>query len=91
MGKVQKKHKYLKYLIKNDKSIGTKVGTKENIASMFNEFFTNVGPDLAKNITIPSGASVFDYLKNRNRKNRNDNCMFLSPGWLDLGNWLDVQ
>ena len=70
MGKVQKKHEYPEHLINNDKFIGT----KENIASMFNEFFTNVGPDLAKNITTPVGSSVFDYLKNRN-----DNSMFLSP------------
>ena len=35
---------------------------------------SDVGPDLAKNITTPVGSSVFDYLKNRN-----DNCMFLSP------------
>ena len=70
MGKVQKKHEYPEHFINNDKFIGT----KENVASMFNEFFTNVGPDLAKNITTPVGSSVFDYLKNRN-----DNCMFLSP------------
>ena len=54
MGKVQKKHEYPEHVINNDKFIGT----KENIASMFNEFFTNVGPDLAKNITTPVGSSV---------------------------------
>ena len=59
MGKVQKKHEYPEHLINNDKF----VGNKENIASMFNEFFTNVGPDLAKNITTPVNSSVFDYLK----------------------------
>ena len=40
---------------------------------MFNRFFTSVGPDLAKQINPPAGASVFDYLKNRN-----ENSMFLS-------------
>ena len=59
MGKVQKKHEYPENVINNDKFIGT----KENIASMFKEFFTKVGPDLAKNITTPVGSSVFDYLK----------------------------
>ena len=56
MGKVQKKHDYPQHFINNDKFIGT----TENIASMFNKFFTNVGPDLAKNITTPVGSSVFD-------------------------------
>ena len=58
------------HCINNDKFIGT----KKNIINMHNEFFTNVGPDFAKNITTPVGSSVFDYLQNRN-----DNCMFLSP------------
>ena len=31
-----------------------------NIANMFNGFFTNVGPDLAKNITAPGDSSIFD-------------------------------
>ena len=51
IGKVQKKHEYPEQFINNDKFIGT----KENTANMFNEFFTNVGPDLAKNITTPVG------------------------------------
>ena len=41
---------------------------------MFNGFFTNVGPDLAKNITAPDDSSIFDYMQNRN-----ENCMFLTP------------
>ena len=48
--------------------------TKQNIANMFNGFFTNVGPDLAKNITAPGDSSIFDYMQNRN-----ENCMFLTP------------
>ena len=43
-------------------------------ANMFNGFFTNVGPDLAKNITTPGDSSIFDYMQNRN-----ENCMFLTP------------
>ena len=41
---------------------------------MFNGFFTNVGPDLPKNITAPGDSSIFDYMQNRN-----ENCMFLTP------------
>ena len=70
MGKVQKEHTYPELFYKDDKVIES----KDNIANMFNRFFTSVGPDLAKQINPPAGASVFDYLKNRS-----DNCMFLSP------------
>ena len=44
------------------------------ILQISNEFFTNVGPDLAKNIITPNGMSIFDYMHNRN-----DTCMFLTP------------
>ena len=37
-------------------------------------FFTNVGPDLAKNIITLNVTSIFDYMQNRN-----DTCMFLTP------------
>ena len=40
---------------------------------MFNGFFTNVGPDLAKHITAPDDSSIFDYMQNRN-----ENYMFLT-------------
>ena len=60
MGKMQKEHTYPELAHKDDKVIKS----KENIANMFNKFFTSVGPDLAKQINPPVGASVFDYLKN---------------------------
>ena len=45
-----------------------------NIANGFNEFFTNIGVNLAKNIVSPSNACYNDYLTNYNEKS-----MFLSP------------
>ena len=59
MGKMQKEHAYPELFHKDDKVIES----KENIANMFNRFFTSVGPDLAKQINPAAGASVFDYLK----------------------------
>ena len=70
MGKMQKEHTYPELFHQDEKVIEC----KENIANLFNRFFTSVGPDLAKQINPPAGAPVFDYLKNRN-----DNSMFLSP------------
>ena len=70
MDKMQKEHAYPELFHKDDKVIES----KENIANMLNRFFISVGPNLAKQINPPAGASVFDYLKNRN-----DNSMFLSP------------
>ena len=70
MGKKRNQHTYPELFHKDDKVIER----KENIANMFNRFFTSVGPDLAKQINPPAGASIFDYLKNQN-----DNSMFLSP------------
>ena len=69
MGKMQKEHTYPEVFHKEDKVIKS----KENNANMFNKFFTSVGPDLAKQINHPVGASVFDYLKIRN-----DNNMFFT-------------
>ena len=45
-----------------------------NIANGFNEFFTNIFVNLAKNIVPPSNACYNDYLTNYNEKS-----MFLSP------------
>ena len=70
MGKMQKEHTFPELFHKDDKVIIS----KEKIANMFNMFFTSVGPDLAKQINPPVGASVCYYLKNRN-----DNSMSLSP------------
>ena len=44
MGKMQKEHTYPELFHKDDKVINS----KENIANMFNKFFTSVGPDLGK-------------------------------------------
>ena len=55
-------------------SEGKRVGDKNEIAKLFNNFFTNIGPDLAKQITVPDYVSVLDYLTNKNLKS-----MFLSP------------
>jgi len=70
MGTMQKEYQYHELFHKDDKVIES----DENIAKMFNMFFTSVSPDLAKQINHPAGASVFEYLRNRN-----DNTMFLSP------------
>ena len=59
MGKMQKEHTYPELFHKDDKVIES----KENIANMFNKFFTSIGPGLPKQINPPAGASVFDYLK----------------------------
>jgi len=37
---------------------------KEDIANGFNNFFTNVGPNLAKKIPLPKNdTSIYDYLE----------------------------
>ena len=53
---------------------GSKVDNKTEIANVFNNLFTTIGPDLANNIIIPTKTSVYDYLISRNNKS-----MFLSP------------
>ena len=48
------------YFIKNNKGISK----KEDIANGFNNFFTNVGPNLAKNIPLPKNdTTIYDYLE----------------------------
>ena len=70
MGNAHKTHDFPAKLNNN----GNMTNDQTNIANMFNGFFTNVGPDLAKNITAPGDSSIFDYMQNRN-----ENCMFLTP------------
>ena len=41
---------------------------------MFNNYFTNTGPELSKDITVPTNASIYDYLGNRINQN-----LFLTP------------
>ena len=49
--------------------------SKKSIADGFNQFFTNVGPELAANITLPNkGESINNYLMQRNVQS-----MFLTP------------
>ena len=48
------------YFIKNY----TIISKKEDIANGFNNFFTNGGPNLAKNIPLPKNDTIiYDYLK----------------------------
>ena len=53
---------------------GSKVDNKTEIANVFNNLFTTIGPDLANNIRTPTKTSVYDYLTSRNKES-----MFLSP------------
>ena len=48
-------------------SNGKTVACKKDIANGFNDFFVNVGPNLAKDINIPNeNTHVLDYLKSQN-------------------------
>ena len=48
------------YFIKNNK----RISKKEDIANGFNNFFTNVGPNLTKNIPLPKNdTTIYDYLE----------------------------
>ena len=59
------------YYIKNNK----RISSKKHIANGFNNFFTNVGPNLAKNISLPENyATIYDYLERKE-----EHTMFLSP------------
>ena len=46
---------------------------KQEIANGFNDFFVNIGPELANKIVIPENNDVLQY----NMNNRNVNSMFL--------------
>ena len=35
---------------------------------MFNNYFTNIGPELSKDITVPTNASIYNYLGNTNNQ-----------------------
>ena len=70
IGKHLKQSSYPNHLIVE----GSKVDNKTEIANVFNNFFTTIGPDLVNNIIIPTKTSVYDYLISRNKKS-----MFLSP------------
>ena len=70
MGNAHKTHDFPAKL----NNSGNMINDQTDVANMFNGFFINVGPDLAKNITAPDDSSIFDYMQNRN-----ENCMFLTP------------
>ena len=53
---------------------GITISNKEDVANMFNNYFTNIGPELSKDITAPTNVSIYDYLENRNSNN-----LFLTP------------
>ena len=45
------------------------ISNKKDIVNMFNNYFTNIGPELSKDITVPTNAFIYDYLGNRNNQN----------------------
>ena len=45
---------------------------KKDIANGFNDFFLNIGPQLATKINPPTDENMYDYLVNKN-----NNSMFL--------------
>ena len=53
---------------------GKQVTNMLDIVNGFNDFFVNVGPDLAKNIPCEPDKTIFNYLKGRNA-----NSIFLAP------------
>ena len=53
----------------------TNIVNKQTIAGEFNNFFVNVGPNLAKNIpALNCAASIYDYMGQQNL-----NSMFINP------------
>ena len=53
----------------------SEISDKKEIANGFNNFFVNVGPNLAREIKNPSNISVEDYMEQQS----NRNTMFLDP------------
>ena len=47
---------------------------KKYIPNIFNNYFTNIGPELSKDTMVPTNGSIYDYLENRNNQN-----LFLIP------------
>ena len=50
---------------------GKLLSNKTDIASEFNKFFVNVGPDLANKIIAPPNMHVYDFMKGKNKKSMN--------------------
>ena len=71
INKRENKRTYREYFIKSNK----RISQKEDIANGFNNFLTNVGPNLAKNIPLPkTDTAIYDYLEENI-----EHTMFLSP------------
>ena len=51
-----------------------KINNNADIANMFNNYFTNIGPGLLNDIMVQTSASIYDYLENKNNQN-----LFLTP------------
>ena len=50
-------------------NINVNTSNKNDIANMFNNYFTNIGLELSKDIMVPKNASIYDYLGNRKNQN----------------------
>ena len=71
INKRKNKPTYPEYFIKNNK----RISKKQDIDNGFNNFFINVGPNLAKNIPLPKDdTNIYDYLEENI-----EHTMLLSP------------
>ena len=71
INKRKNKPTYPEYFIKYNK----RISKKDDIANGFNNFFTNVGSNLAKNIPLPKNdTTIYDYLEENI-----EHTMFLDP------------
>ena len=48
---------------------GVTASNKKDITNMLNNFFTNIGSKLSKDIIVPANVTISDYLKHRNNQN----------------------
>jgi hypothetical protein len=71
---IRKTNSTTEYPDKFHQEDGTVVKGDNNIANKFNEFFVNVGPNLASKIKPTDNANIFSYLGSSNT-----NSMFLKP------------
>ena len=60
------------HLVNN--GVTTAGSNKKDVVNLFNNFFTKIGPESSKDITVPANVSIYDYLNNRNKHN-----LFLTP------------
>ena len=60
------------HLVNN--GVTTTGSNKKDVANTFNNFFTTIGLESSKDITVPANVSIYDYLNNRNKHN-----LFLTP------------